>query len=1732
MNFRTIWGMLLLLVCITTNAQNFTQQFRTAIGSTTSVTDPAYVSTTNPSDTQFTYLGSTGAGLTVSVPASGSNAQSLLIDRTADVAGLSGGFVRNQNPPTASTALYIQFDVTFLTTGGATANAVKFMAGNLFTNTPAEETSTARFAAKFGFSLTPNAGEFNMTNAAGTAVGPTYTGRQRITLVLNRGGTIIYHTRSGVGKSLATRRYDVYVGDDRVITNAAANNVLIDQFKLSFLSGVGSIAIDNVLIDNLPAAPVGATPTAVTHQSFTARWNPVAGVEGYRVDVSAASNFSTFIHKNLFVAADSLPVSGLSAGTNYYYRVRAVNVYEVDSITGGNSSTQTVTTAPSIPVLSPATTVSAILHDRATLGGTILSASGSPITQRGFVIAKKTENSNPLVGGTNVSTVVASGTTTGAYSQLVTGLSPATIYVIKAFATNAYGTGYAAIREFSTTAAEPAAYPAISFDNISTTGYRLNWNWTSVQAPPAGYIVLMRMVPGALNSSHPADGKTYNVGDTIGDAKVMYIGTGDNLTFTGLNPGTGYGVTVYPFNGADSTTNYRTTTSGMSRQLRYTLAPAPTQHATSVTVTNYNQGFVTLAFPPASSLPNGKGYLVLRKAGTVPATSKPANAVWYAAGAVIGDAVVGAVVPNPAATSVTVSGLAANTTYTFSLIPFDTVTNVQTVHYNTAAGEATVTATTLIAEPSRSPVLSFTLVGPDSMRVNFTAATGATGYILFQTLNPGPALHDSFPLDRQVYNVGDTVGNARVIYIATSTAAPRFLDVKGLSPNTQYSFAVYPYAENSTGINYRVAAPARATKFTTIGSAPTQHTASFTVDSIGSFAVKLGFDSAGSIPNAKGYLILRRQASASTSLPVNGTAYTVGSTVGTAVVAAIVKSTSDTAVVVGSLLDNVTYYFTIFPFNADTANIGTAEYYTASPVPQVMAVTTPPVAPGGNPTNLVFDQVTKNSMRLTWKASTVFPNMGVGYLVLRTTNSGGALPNTAPVDGTTYTVGSTLGNATVVYVGTALLTTATGLQSDSEYGYSIYAYRHSGTATLYHLTNPPLQGTKSTVLEPPTVQTAFGAFDHTTNSITITWLNTSPAPDGFMLVRTTAANSTAVPTVPANGNVYATGGTYGNATVLYIGDDTAYLNAGLAAGARYNYAVYPFNGSMADTTANFLTAAAPQASYYTLALKPAMHSSVFEIESRTASSLTPEFIPATNIPQNAGYLLLYTPGNTTISDTPVNGQGYAVGDMVGSATVGAVVIGNAINATITGLLPDTEYTLQLIPFNRGGSAALTYHYNNDGNAPTLVARTLATAPAAPTDLSFTNAVQSLTLSWTGAATAPSGYLVLRTTSPGFEYPNQQPGSDAVYTTGQAVGNATVVYKGSGTTFTDAGLVAGSRYNYHVYSFNTGSGDNTGYSAPLAGFYYTLALKPLSHSNTLSVSNITPSEMQLNYAAASTLGNAAGYIVLVKQGTTPPSELPANATGYAVGSAIGGATVAAVVGSTSTSVVVSGLTPLTDYSFSLIPFNTSGDEHALANHYKTDGAIPTATAQTESPLPVDFVRYSAVAQKKEVVVRWTVANEINIQHYEVERSADGMVFTSIAKVPATAAWGELNYIASDLQPLPATAYYRVKAIGAAGYTRYTGIMVVKQMAGTAEVKVYPNPATASHFYVSLNYVKAGKYSLALYDALGKTVLTKEIVATTGSVETMQLTLPASLPAGSYYLVVTGNDFRFTQSILSK
>ena len=137
------------------------------------------------------------------------------------------------------------------------------------------------------------------------------------------------------------------------------------------------------------------------------------------------------------------------------------------------------------------------------------------------------------------------------------------------------------------------------------------------------------------------------------------------------------------------------------------------------------------------------------------------------------------------------------------------------------------------------------------------------------------------------------------------------------------------------------------------------------------------------------------------------------------------------------------------------------------------------------------------------------------------------------------------------------------------------------------------------------------------------------------------------------------------------------------------------------------------------------------------------------------------------------------------------------------------------------------------------------------------------------------------------------------------------------------------------------------------------------------------------------------------------------------------------------------------------------------------------------VPLSLLSFNALQMKNDVLTQWQTTNEVNVSHFELQRSADGINYSTIANINATNSTSENNYQFIDVGVVLNNAgkklFYRLKMVDIDGRFTYSNISVIIIHANNA-ISIYPNPAKD---YIRIEGVKEGM-TIEINDASGKLV----------------------------------------------
>lgn len=186
-------------------------------------------------------------------------------------------------------------------------------------------------------------------------------------------------------------------------------------------------------------------------------------------------------------------------------------------------------------------------------------------------------------------------------------------------------------------------------------------------------------------------------------------------------------------------------------------------------------------------------------------------------------------------------------------------------------------------------------------------------------------------------------------------------------------------------------------------------------------------------------------------------------------------------------------------------------------------------------------------------------------------------------------------------------------------------------------------------------------------------------------------------------------------------------------------------------------------------------------------------------------------------------------------------------------------------------------------------------------------------------------------------------------------------------------------------------------------------------------------------------------------------------------------------------------------------------------------------QSDIVLPVSITNFKAYQKNNGVQIEWSALSETNVDRYEVEKSINGINFTSRGAIKAINNSSIANYTTLDSSPAQGKNFYRVKTIDKNGRITYTAIATVIIGGDKTSISIYPNPVQHKLISVQFSNIPQGRYQLILYNSLGMHVF-KTTIEHAGGSSTQSFLLPLNAKAGAYVLKIFNETLNFTSRII--
>lgn len=174
------------------------------------------------------------------------------------------------------------------------------------------------------------------------------------------------------------------------------------------------------------------------------------------------------------------------------------------------------------------------------------------------------------------------------------------------------------------------------------------------------------------------------------------------------------------------------------------------------------------------------------------------------------------------------------------------------------------------------------------------------------------------------------------------------------------------------------------------------------------------------------------------------------------------------------------------------------------------------------------------------------------------------------------------------------------------------------------------------------------------------------------------------------------------------------------------------------------------------------------------------------------------------------------------------------------------------------------------------------------------------------------------------------------------------------------------------------------------------------------------------------------------------------------------------------------------------------------------------------LPLELTSFTTSLDRSDkVIANWKTANELNNDHFELQRSKDGIAWESIATVKGSGTTNTIHsYDATDNFPIVGISYYRLTQYDFDGKMSVSKVNMIKITSSNAKLIAYPNPVRT---ILTLEGDAETLNEISVFGTNGQNVnstIKKSVVSPTRLVLNVSV-----LPKGIYYIRANGKSTTF-------
>ncbi|MEP6614967.1 MAG: hypothetical protein ABJA57_00240 [Ginsengibacter sp.] len=224
---------------------------------------------------------------------------------------------------------------------------------------------------------------------------------------------------------------------------------------------------------------------------------------------------------------------------------------------------------------------------------------------------------------------------------------------------------------------------------------------------------------------------------------------------------------------------------------------------------------------------------------------------------------------------------------------------------------------------------------------------------------------------------------------------------------------------------------------------------------------------------------------------------------------------------------------------------------------------------------------------------------------------------------------------------------------------------------------------------------------------------------------------------------------------------------------------------------------------------------------------------------------------------------------------------------------------------------------------------------------------------------------------------------------------------------------------------------------------------------------------------------------------------------------------------------------TTVNYIVSAWHTGGGPSGQLEIFGNSGNVSASTGATDfsfsfsAALPLQLIDFAGKKINDNVQLLWTTQQELNLDHYEIYRSSNGVQFQSIGTKKAVGITTLTNsYYFTDANTYRGNNFYKIKSVDKDGHFSFTHVVKLSfDNRSFVTIHVFGNI-----LHITLSSTLKDKYSIRLVNNLGQVIRSYSILHD-GINTSHDLNLPTGLSRNIYHIIVDATGMKYSQSILN-